>query len=589
MLLPLLVASSLGIFNPSQAEPPEESSLAAKWIRDHAIEVRTPAAGSGFDDLEPLRGVIGDARIVSLGEPTHGTREAFQLKHRLLEFLVEKMGFTIFSIEANMPESYALTAYIQGGAGDPRKLIDGMYFWTWNTEEVFRMVEWMRAYNAAHADRTPLQFTGFDMQTSTVAASLASEYLRKHAPDMAERASAAFERGGKLTFGSGTEGGFMSATGSFPVEDAKGKKLTFSTWIQTDAVNGWAGAWWRCDTPAGVGGFNNMREQNITGTTEWKRYEFTIDVNPDTTNINFGFILSGAGVARFDDTEITLDGVKYEKPAAFSFDFENDEVRFLSGGADGYSMARVETNPHGGKKCLELRKSPGPALKASDVLPELQGIVEEMQNREAALAASSSAKDARWAIQNARVVWQRARMYGAGQAGGSNLRDQCMADNTAWILEQNPGQKIVLWAHNAHVSKGEIWGNRWMGSYVEEKFPGQQVVFGFTTGSGTYSAVAGMGTPNSKFARDNPLQSPPVGSVERVLASAGLPNFIVDIRGSVTNDPGTGWAVEQRTIRSIGAGAMEQQFFPAVPSELFDVLVWQGETTASRPVPAASK
>lgn len=587
MLLPVLVASSLGLFNPLYSEPPEESSVAARWIRDHAIEVRTPVAGNGFDDLEPLRGVIGDARIVSLGEPTHGTREAFQFKHRLLEFLVEKMNFSIFSIEANMPESYALTRYIQGGEGDPRKLIDGMYFWTWNTEEVFQMVEWMRAWNAANPGRTPLQFTGFDMQTSTVAASLASEYLRRHAPDLAERASAAFERGGKLTFGSGSAAGFMSATGSFPVEDAKGKKLTFSAWIQTDAVDGWVGAWWRCDTPAGMGGFNNMQDQNITGTTGWKRYEFTIDVNADTTNINFGCLLSGNGVARFDDIEVTLDGVKYEKPGAFSFDFENDAVRFLSGGAEGYSMARVETAPHGGKKCLELRKSVEPVLKASDVLPELQGIVEEMQRREAALAAASSVKDARWAVQNARVVLQRAQMYGAGQAGGSNLRDRCMADNAAWILEQNPGQKIVLWAHNAHVSKGEIWGNRWMGSYVEEKFPGKQVVFGFTTGTGTYSAVAGIGTPSSKFARDNVLQSPPAGSVEQVLASAGMPSFMIDIRRSVANDPGTGWAVEQRTIRSIGAGAMEQQFFPVVASELFDVLVWQGETTASRPVPAA--
>lgn len=583
-----VVVSSLGICTAAFAEPPQESSVAARWIRDHAIEVKTPVAGNGFDDLEPLKGVIGNARIVGLGEPTHGTREAFQFKHRLLEFLVEKMGFTIFAIEANMPESYALTRYIQGGDGDPRKLIDGMYFWTWNTEEVFQMVEWMRAWNAAHPGRTPLQFTGFDMQNSTVAGKIAGDFLKAHAPDLAARAEKAFENAGKIGFGSGGgESGFMSATANFPAEDAKGKKLTLSAWISTENVTGWAGAWWRCDTPGGVGGFNNMHEQNITGTTEWKRYEFTIDVNPDTTNINFGFILGGDGVARFDDVEITLDGVKYDRPDKFSLDFENEQVKFLSGGGpDGYTMARVETAPHGGKKCLEIRKAPGPTLKAPEVIAEAKAIVDEMKKREPQLAATSSPKEARWAIQNARVVMQRASMFGAGQAGGSALRDQSMADNVAWILEQNPGEKIVLWAHNAHISKGDLWGSRWMGSMIDEKFPGQQVAVGFTTGTGTYTAVAGMGTASSKLVRDNVLQTPPAGSVESVLASTGMASFVIDLR-KAANEPSAAWATRPSTIRSIGAGAMDQQFFPGTASELFDVLVWQAETTASRPVPPA--
>lgn len=49
--------------------------------------------------MEPLT-KIGNARIVALGEATHGTREFFQLKHRMLEFLATWMVFTIFSIEA---------------------------------------------------------------------------------------------------------------------------------------------------------------------------------------------------------------------------------------------------------------------------------------------------------------------------------------------------------------------------------------------------------------------------------------------------------------------------------------------------------
>jgi erythromycin esterase len=73
------------------------------WIRDNAVKLETVSARNGFADMQPLKKIIGNARVVSLGEATHGTREFFQLKHRMLEFLATEMGFTIFSIEANIP------------------------------------------------------------------------------------------------------------------------------------------------------------------------------------------------------------------------------------------------------------------------------------------------------------------------------------------------------------------------------------------------------------------------------------------------------------------------------------------------------
>ena len=78
------------------------------WVKDHAIPLKTAEAEHGFEDMEPLKKLVGDARVVALGEATHGSREFFQLKHRMLEFLVEEMGFTVFAIEANWPESLAV-------------------------------------------------------------------------------------------------------------------------------------------------------------------------------------------------------------------------------------------------------------------------------------------------------------------------------------------------------------------------------------------------------------------------------------------------------------------------------------------------
>jgi erythromycin esterase len=134
--------------------------------------------------------VVGKARVVGLGEATHGTREFFQLKHRMLEFLVEELGFTVFAIEANWSESLALNDYVLSGKGDPKEGLAGIYFWTWNTEEVLELIEWMRRYNADPEHKKKLKFYGFDMQYSTVAAKAALAYLRKVDPEYAEQADA---------------------------------------------------------------------------------------------------------------------------------------------------------------------------------------------------------------------------------------------------------------------------------------------------------------------------------------------------------------------------------------------------------------
>ncbi len=77
-----------------------------EWISDHAIQISTVEAGNGFKDLLPLGKIVGDARIVSLGEPTHGNREVFQLKHRLIEYLVTEKGFHIFALECPFGEAF---------------------------------------------------------------------------------------------------------------------------------------------------------------------------------------------------------------------------------------------------------------------------------------------------------------------------------------------------------------------------------------------------------------------------------------------------------------------------------------------------
>jgi len=169
------------------------------WLRGHVVPLRTAAAGQGYDDLRPLAAVVGKARIVALGEATHGTREFFQLKHRVLEYLVAEQGFTVFAIEANWPESLAVDDYVLHGTGDPAKALAGLYFWTWNTEEVLDMIRWMRAYNADPSHAHKVRFLGFDMQTAKVASPAVTAYFERvdpaYAKEMASTLAALREMG----------------------------------------------------------------------------------------------------------------------------------------------------------------------------------------------------------------------------------------------------------------------------------------------------------------------------------------------------------------------------------------------------------
>ncbi len=131
-------------------------------------------------DLGFFRDIAGDARVVSLGENTHGTRDFFEMKARILRFLVEEMGFNTFAIEATWPESRRLDHYVRTGEGDPRTLLSGLYFWTWNTESVLEMIEWMRGHNEAGGD---VGFHGFDMQSPGMALHNVREYVDEVDPE----------------------------------------------------------------------------------------------------------------------------------------------------------------------------------------------------------------------------------------------------------------------------------------------------------------------------------------------------------------------------------------------------------------------
>jgi erythromycin esterase len=189
-LVGLLVLALIGLPGMvARGQGPDETVDPAitAWLQANAIPFDTAEPGGIDTDLMPVRDIVGNARLVALGEATHGTHEFFAMKHRLIEFLIEEMGFTVFAMEANWLPMERINDYVQTGDGDPVELLADQGFWVWNTQEVLDLIEWLRAYNVAHPD-TPVRITGFDAQDLLNPQEAVLDYLQQVDPDAASLA-----------------------------------------------------------------------------------------------------------------------------------------------------------------------------------------------------------------------------------------------------------------------------------------------------------------------------------------------------------------------------------------------------------------
>ncbi len=136
----------------------------AKWASPRIIPIQTLELRSDGNDLVPLRKLIGNSRVVALGEPTHGAHEPLEFRNRLIKFLVERSGFTAVALETGFTEAYFIDAYIQGGPGDCRTVTSNNMSWGFgHFEENQELVQWLRNYNLNRAHPHKIHFVGMDL------------------------------------------------------------------------------------------------------------------------------------------------------------------------------------------------------------------------------------------------------------------------------------------------------------------------------------------------------------------------------------------------------------------------------------------
>ena len=146
-------------------------------------------------DLDALAELIGDARVVAIGENNHHIREFGRLRDRVLRFLVTELGFSVIAFESGFAEGQLVDEWIRGGRGEVQAVArDGFTFRFGDAVEVQDMLGWLRAHNAAGGR---VRFAGVDVSGSAgsgvPALRRVREYLAAQAPDQVPFVDAAIE------------------------------------------------------------------------------------------------------------------------------------------------------------------------------------------------------------------------------------------------------------------------------------------------------------------------------------------------------------------------------------------------------------
>ncbi|MCI0697826.1 erythromycin esterase family protein [candidate division KSB1 bacterium] len=171
----------------------ESEKVIIAWLQQNAIPIHHTEAGNGFADLQPLKKMLNNVRIVGLGEATHGTREFFQIKHRLLEFLASEMNFNAFALEASYAACQPINNYVLYGKGDRATVLSGQGYIAWDTEEFSKMLDWLRTYNQSVPDEKKIRFYGVDLWNNGLGRRVVSDYLHKQAPDRGSTTDSLFQ------------------------------------------------------------------------------------------------------------------------------------------------------------------------------------------------------------------------------------------------------------------------------------------------------------------------------------------------------------------------------------------------------------
>jgi len=164
-----------------------------------AVRLDAQPLHGGDGDYDALLELVGDARLVALGEASHGTHEFYRERARITRRLIEERGFTAVAVEGDWPDADRVSRYVQGFGDDAdgEEALRGFQrfpTWMWRNAEVLDFIGWLRAHNERLAPAQPsVGFYGLDLYSLGASMQAVVAYLDEVDPAGAARARRRYE------------------------------------------------------------------------------------------------------------------------------------------------------------------------------------------------------------------------------------------------------------------------------------------------------------------------------------------------------------------------------------------------------------
>ncbi|BBY20269.1 hypothetical protein MSTO_04740 [Mycobacterium stomatepiae] len=180
-------------------------------------------APSGVPPRETLEELIGDARVVLIGESSHGTHEFYEARATITKWLIEEKGFCAVAAEADWPDAYRVNRYVRGLGEDKTadEALSGFErfpAWMWRNTVVRDFVDWLRIRNRRHESNGQPQagFYGLDLYSLHRSMQEVIAYLEKVDPEAAARARNRYACFDHASADDGQAYGYAAAFGAGP-------------------------------------------------------------------------------------------------------------------------------------------------------------------------------------------------------------------------------------------------------------------------------------------------------------------------------------------------------------------------------------
>ncbi|MBS1152429.1 MAG: uncharacterized protein H6Q89_4127 [Myxococcaceae bacterium] len=171
-----------GFAAPGRARARDDRS-AAVLVREAAERIDSLDSGS----VDRILDRIADARVVLIGEATHGTSEFYRMRARLTRELITHRGFSFVAVEADWPDAARVNEYV---CGDVRRSahqfvpFERFPTWMWRNEEVHQFIDWLKAHNEGRTE-PKVGFHGLDLYSLFTSIDAVLHYLDRVDPKAA--------------------------------------------------------------------------------------------------------------------------------------------------------------------------------------------------------------------------------------------------------------------------------------------------------------------------------------------------------------------------------------------------------------------